>query len=139
MPSMPSLVALLHVAAAVHLCVAAANVFAFGKFRYLEHLHAVPLIVQQVFLVQNAYLMAVQVGMALLCAFFATELTSGGPMSVAITGFLAVFWGSRVVLQMGYYDRSLRRANRGFDVLFVLADGYLAAVYAAAALGALRP
>lgn len=136
---MPSLITLLHLAAAVHLCVAAANVFAFGKFRYLEHLRAMPRIVQQVFLVQNAYLMAVQVGMALLCAFFAAELASGRAMSVAITGFLAAFWGSRVVLQLAYYDRSLRRANRGFDVLFVLADGYLAAVYAAVALGALRP
>ncbi|MEO8084986.1 MAG: hypothetical protein ABI780_14280 [Ardenticatenales bacterium] len=134
---MPSLITLLHLAAAVHLCVAAANVFAFGKFRYREHLRAVPLIVQQVFLVQNAYIMALQVGMALLCAFFAPELTSGRAMSVAIAGFLAVFWISRVVLQLGYYDRTLRRANRGFDVLFVLADAYLGTVYAATSLVAI--
>lgn len=127
------------IAAAVHLGVASANLFAFRKFRYLEHLAGVPLVVRQVFLVQNAYLVAVQVGLALLCAFFARDLTSGRPMSVAITSFLAVFWGSRVLLQLGYYDPSLRRANRVFDILFVLADGYLAAVYAAAALGALRP
>ena len=127
-----------HIAAAVHLGVASANLFAFRKFHYLEHQAGVPLIVRQVFLVQNAYLMAVQVGLALLCAFFAGELTSGRPMSVAITGFLAVFWGSRVVLQLGYYDPSLRQANRVFDVLFILADGYLTAVYAAAAIGGLR-
>jgi len=131
---MPSLVTLLHLAAAVQLGVAAANLFAFGKFRYLEHLRDVPLVVRQVFLVQNGYIMAVQLGFASMCAFFAEELASGRPMSVAITAFLGVFWGARVVLQLGYYDPLLRRANRAFDVLFVLADGYLAAVYAAAAL-----
>jgi len=122
------------VAGALHLIVASANVFAFGKFRYLEHLRNVPLVMRQVFLVQNAYIMLVQVGFALLCFFFAAELTSGRPLAVAIAGFLAVFWGSRVLLQLFYYDRELRRTNRLFDVLFLLGDGYLAVVFALAAL-----
>lgn len=134
---MPSLVTLLHIAAAVHLCIASANVVAFRKFRYLEHLRDVPTIVRQVFIVQNVYLVAVQVGFAGLCAFFAEALTSGQPLSVAITAFLAVFWGSRVLLQLFYYDRAVRRANRAFDVLFVAADGYLAAVYALIALASM--
>lgn len=122
------------VAGALHLVVASANIFAFGKFRYLEHLRNVPLVMRQVFLVQNAYIMLVQVGFALLCFFFAGDLTSGRPLGVAMTGFLAVFWGSRVLLQLFYYDRELRRANRLFDVLFLLGDGYLAVVFALAAL-----
>jgi hypothetical protein len=122
------------VAGALHLLVASANLFAFGKFRYLEHLRTVPLVVRQVFLVQNAYIMLVQGGFALLCFFFAGELTSGQPLGVALAGFLAVFWGSRVLLQLFYYDRELRRTHRLFDVLFLLADGYLAVVFALAAL-----
>jgi hypothetical protein len=55
-------------------------------------------------------------------------------MARAIAGFLALFWASRVVLQFVYYDRELRRQNRLFDVLFILADGYLAAVFATAAI-----
>jgi hypothetical protein len=39
-----------------------------------------------------------------------------------------------VVLQLFYYDQELRRANRLFDVLFLLGDGYLAAVFALAVL-----
>jgi hypothetical protein len=114
--------------------VASANVFAFGKFRYLEHLRNVPTVVKQVFLVQNAYIMLVQVDFALLCFWFAGELTSGWPLGRTLGGFLAVFWGSRVLLQLFYYDRELRRANRLFDVLFLTADGFLAAVFALAVL-----
>jgi len=126
--------AFVYVAGALHLVVASANVFAFGKFRYLEHLRGVPTVVRQVFLVQNAYIMLVQAGFALLCFFFAGELTAGRPLGRSLAGFLAVFWGSRVLLQLSYYDRELRRANRPFDVLFLAADGYLAAVFALAAL-----
>ena len=124
----------IYVAGALHLLVASANVFAFGKFRYLEHLRNVPLVVRQVFVVQNAYLMLVQGGFALLCFFFADELTSGRFLSRALAGFLAIFWGSRALLQLFYYDRELRRANRLFDVLFLVGDGYLAGVFALAAL-----
>jgi hypothetical protein len=124
----------IYVAGVLQLLVASANVFAFGKFRYLEHLRNVPLVMRQVFLVQNAYLMLVQGGYALLCFFFAGELTSGRTLGVALTGFLAVFWGSRVLLQMFYYDRELRRANRLFDLLFLVGDGYLAVVFSLAAL-----
>jgi hypothetical protein len=127
-------VVFLYIAGALHLLVASANVFAFSKFRYLEHLRTVPPVLRQVFLVQNAYIMLVQAGFALLCFFFAAELTSGRPLGRALAGFLAVFWGSRVLLQLFYYDRELRRANRLFDVLFLAGDGYLAAVFALAAL-----
>jgi len=124
----------IYVAGALHLLVASANVFAFGKFRYLEHLQKVPPIMRQVFLVQNVYIMLVQAGFALLCFFFAGELTTGRGLGRGLAAFLAVFWGSRVLLQLFYYDRELRRANRLFDVLFLAADGYLAAVFALAVL-----
>ncbi len=123
-----------HVAGALHLLVASANLFAFNKFSYREHLRKIPLVMRQVFLVQNAYIMLVQVGLALLCFCFASELTSGRPLGQALAGFLTVFWGSRVALQLLYYDRELRRAHRLFDVLFLLGDGYLATVFALATL-----
>jgi hypothetical protein len=103
----------IYVAGAVHLLVASANIFAFGKFRYLEHLRTVPLVVRQVFLVQNAYVTLVQVGFALLCFFFAGELTAGRSLGLALAGFLAVFWGSRVLLQLFYYMPALPTAMAG--------------------------
>lgn len=127
-------VAFIYAAGILHLVVASANVVAFRKFQYLDHLRKVPIVMLQVFLVQNAYIMLVQAGFAGLCLFFAPELTSGKSRGLAIAGFLSFFWGSRVLLQLFYYDRELRRANRTFDVLFLLADGYLATVFALAAI-----
>jgi hypothetical protein len=124
----------LYLAGILHLGVASANIFAFGKFHYWEHLEKLPRIMKQIFLVQNAYLMLIQVGFALLCFFFPEELTSGQSLPRAITGFLALFWGSRVLLQFFYYDAQLRKTNRLFDVLFILADSYLAGMYAYIAL-----
>lgn len=124
----------IYVAGVLHLLVASANVFAFGKFRYMEHLRKTPAVVRQVFLVQNAYIMLIQAGLALLCFFFANDLIPGRPLGRALSGFLAVFWGTRVGVQLFYYDSELRRANRFFDVLFLLADGTLAAVFTVAAL-----
>lgn len=95
-----------HVAGALHLIVASANVVAFRKFHCLEHLQKVPLVIRQVFLVQNAYIMLVQVGFALMCFFFADELTSGRSLGRALAWFLAVFWASRLLLQLFYYDRA---------------------------------
>jgi hypothetical protein len=124
----------IQVAGALHLLFASANVFAFGKFRYQEHLRNLPLIMRQVFLVQNAYIMYVLLGFAMLCFFFAGELTSGRSLGLALACFLAFFWSQRVLLQLLYFDRELRRANRLFDVLFLLAESYLAAVFTLAAL-----
>ena len=124
----------IQIAGAVQLLVASANLFAFKKFSYRRYLKHLPLVMRQVFLVQNFYIMLAQLGFALLCFGFADELVSGRPLGRAMAGFLAVFWGSRVLLQLFYYDRELRRANRAFDVLFLLADGYLAAAFALAAL-----
>lgn len=125
---------LIHLAGVLQLLVASANIFAFGKFQYREHLEKVPRVMRQVFLVQNAYIMLVQLGFALLCFCFADELISGQGIGRAISAYLALFWVSRVVLQLVYYDRELRRQNRAFDILFLLADGYLAVVFAAAAI-----
>jgi hypothetical protein len=85
-------------------------------------------------MVQNAYIMLVQAGFALLCFCFAGELTSGRSLGLALAAFLAFFWSSRWLVQLVYYDRALRRANRLFDVLFLLGDGYLAAVFTLAAV-----
>jgi hypothetical protein len=69
-----------------------------------------------------------------LCFFFAGDLVSDRPLGQALAGFSAIFWSTRVSLQLFYYDRDLRRENRFLDVLFLVADGYLAAAFALAAL-----
>lgn len=124
----------LHVAGVLTLLVTSANLFAPKKFNYAPHLLALPPVMRQVFVVQNCCMMAILSGFAGLCFFFADELTSGHGMGRAICAFLALFWSVRTLLQFTYYDRAARRANRGFDVLFILADGYLAIAFTLAVL-----
>jgi hypothetical protein len=51
-----------------------------------------------------------------------------------LSGFLAVFWGLRVLIQFFYYDSAIKRANPGFAFCFGLAFLILAAVFAATTL-----
>lgn len=118
----------------LQLSVASANIFAYKKFSYRKHLTSLPPVMRQIFMVQNSYMMAIIAGWAALCFGFADELVSGHGMGLAISTYLALFWAVRVLLQFFYYDRTLRRANRVFDVMFIVADSYLAIAFALAAL-----
>lgn len=105
------------------LLVAFANVFAPRLFHYRENLARCDRMFGQVFLVHGAYIVVVVVGMAALCLWrplFFLESEVGR----AIAGFLGLFWGSRCLVQIFYYDREIRRAHRFGDFLFF--SGFLA-------------
>lgn len=54
-----------------------------------------------------------------LCFGFAPELAGASALGRFLSGFLAGFWLPRFVLQVFYYDREIRRENRGLDMLYV--------------------
>ena len=135
---MGDLIPLVWVAGVLQALVAVANLFAVRLLGYRDALRAMPGHVAEVFVVQNLFIMLTTLGMAGLCWGFAGELVGGGRLGRTLSGFLAVFWAVRLVFQLGYYDRAMRRRYRGFDVLFLAAFGYLVAVYTAAAAG-VRP
>ena len=56
----------------------------------------------------------------------------------ALSGFLAVFWGLRLLVQLFYYDPNLRRANRLADMVFILCFVYLASIFSIATLGMVK-
>ncbi len=121
-------------AGGLQLMVASANVFAARMFRYRESLRTLPGHVAEVFVVQNIFIMLTVVGMAVLCFGFAEELAGGSLLGRCLSGFLSVFWFVRLVFQLFFYDRELRRQHRVFDVLFLLTFGYLVVVFAIGAL-----
>jgi hypothetical protein len=90
--------------------------------------------VRQVFWVQNAFIVLTLIGTSLLCFVFPAELARGAGLGRAFSGFLAVFWGLRLAVQLLYYSPAKRRQYRAFDVLFILAFAYLTVVFAMAAL-----
>ena len=95
-------------------------------------------IVRQICTVHHVYIGGILLGMGLLCLFFAPDLAGGSALATFLNAGFAVFWGGRVLLQLFYYDRAVRRANRAWDVLFTLAFFSLAAIFTAAAAGGLR-
>lgn len=124
----------LQIAGVVQLGIASANVVAARMFRYREGLASAPEVIRQVFWVQNVFIVLVLVGASLLCLTMPAELTSGGQLARVVSGFLAVFWGLRLVTQFVYYSPEKRRQFRMMNALFVIAFIYLTAVFAMAAL-----
>ena len=122
------------VAGALQLLVASANVVAARMFRYRESIRTLPGHVAEVFVVQNIFIMFTVIGMAGLCFGFAGELAGGSRLGRCLSGFLSVFWFIRLVFQLFFYDRQMRRKHRLFDVLFLLTFVYLVVVFAIGAL-----
>lgn len=133
-----NLVPFIQAAGAVHLVIAAANFFIPKKLDYAGNVAKCSSMVRKVFWVHAAYIVLVLVGFAGLCFLFAEELASGRGLGRGVAAFLAVFWVPRVAIQLCVYDGEVRRANRFFDVAFLLAFAYLGLVFAAAAAGAGR-
>ncbi|HEX5791292.1 MAG TPA: hypothetical protein VFY13_09055 [Luteolibacter sp.] len=96
----------------------AANFVAAKRFGYRANLAGCDTIVRQIFHVHCAYIIAIIAGLALLCLGWPQLLLDGGTGRV-VSAFFALFWASRVVVQLTYYDRSLRRAERGWDLFFL--------------------
>jgi len=118
----------------VHLGIVAANVPLPGKLRVREQLAGVPRFIRQIFYVHWIYIVIVLGLFAALCFGFAAELAGGSRLGQFLSGFMAVFWLLRIVLQVLYYDREVRRENRGMDALYLASLAILVAVFATAAL-----
>ena len=110
-----------------------ANFVAAKRWRYAENLAGSAVIVRQVFYVHCAYIVVIIAALALLCLGWPGLLLEGG-MSRVLCVFFALFWGSRVVVQLTYYDRELRRADRGWDIFFLGVFLVLSTVFTLAAV-----
>lgn len=95
-----------------------ANFIAPKKFNYRSNLAATGVFVRQVFYVHCAYIISIIAGLALLCLGW-PELLLKDRMGNVLCGFFALFWLSRVVVQLTYYDTEIRRSNRFWDLFFL--------------------
>jgi hypothetical protein len=125
-------------AGAVHVGIIAANVPLPGRLRVVESLAGVPRFVRQIFYVHWVYIVIVLGLFAALCFGFAPELAGASALGRFLSGFMAGFWLLRIVLQIFYYDREIRRENRGLDRLYVGSLIVLVVVFGMAAIGAVR-
>lgn len=106
-----------------------ANFVAAKRWDYSESLVGTQLIVRQIFHVHCAYMIAIIAALALVCLGWPNLLLEGG-FSKAFCAFFALFWLSRVIVQLTYYDSDLRRADRCWDIFFLGVFLALAIIFA---------
>jgi hypothetical protein len=109
-----------------------ANFVAAKRWRYADNLAGSEAMVRQVFYVHCAYIVAIIAALAVLCLGWPRLLLEDG-MGRVLCGFFGLFWGSRVLVQLTYYDREVRRRDRGWDVFFLGVFAVLSAVFTLAA------
>jgi hypothetical protein len=132
---MHPLIPLLWAAGGVQLLVASVNFFLPRELDYRSNLARLTPIVREVFVVQAVYIVLVLLALAGLCFAFAGDLAGGSTLGRALSGFLAVFWGLRLLIQLFYYEASVKRGRPLLNLGFVFAFAYLTGVFGAAALG----
>ena len=111
----------------------AANFVAAKRWRYRENLADCEVMVRQVFHVHCAYIIAIIAALAALCLGWPELLLADG-MGRVLSGFFGVFWASRVVVQLAYYDRETRRRDRGWDLFFLGVFLTLSAIFTLVAI-----
>jgi hypothetical protein len=121
-------------AGVVQVGIMAANVPLPGRLRVRERLAGVPRFVRQIFYVHWVYIVIVLGMFAALCFGFAPELAGASGLGRFLSGFMVGFWLLRIVLQVFYYDREIRRENRGLDLLYLGALVVLVGIFGLAAV-----
>jgi hypothetical protein len=111
----------------------AANFVAAKRWRYRENLADCEVMVRQVFHVHCAYIISIIAALAALCLGWPQLLLADG-IGRVLSGFFGVFWASRVVVQLAYYDRETRRRDRGWDLFFLGVFLVLSAIFTLAAI-----
>ena len=119
-------------AGCVHLGIMAANVPLPARLNVRERLAGVPQFVRQIFYVHWVYIVIVLGLFAALCFEFAAELAGGSALGRFLSGFMAAFWLLRIVLQIFYYDREIRRENRVLDSMYLASLVVLVVVFGVA-------
>jgi len=111
----------------------AANIVLGSRLDYARNLEKSDQIVRQIFYVHCGYIVFLIMALGVLCLGWPGLLLEKG-MGQVVSGFFAVFWTSRVVIQVTYYDAQLRREERFWDVFFLLVFAGLALIFTFAAL-----
>lgn len=106
-----------------------ANFIAPGMLGYSENLKKVDTFFGQVFRVHCGYTVLTLVAMLLACVFYNTELIANEGLAKGLNIFMAVFWVSRVIVQVMFYDKKIKQKYPIFNVMFFVAFLYLAAVF----------
>jgi hypothetical protein len=91
-------------AAQIVLCLGSLSIPRLLKWH--DELSKVRLLIRQMFWTYAAYILTINLCFGLVSVFAADELLSGSRLAVAVTGFIALYWTGRVLIQFFYFDRA---------------------------------
>jgi hypothetical protein len=74
--------------------------------RWPEELARLRPLTRQVFWVYAAYIWCTNLSFGLISAFAPRWLLDRTPLAGAVSAFIAVYWGARLVIQFAYFDRT---------------------------------
>ncbi len=89
-------------------------------------------LIKQMFWTYAAYILVINLCFGLLSAFDYRELTNGSHMAMLVTGFIAAYWISRVLIQFLYFDRTnfpTGRMHKWGEAVLVTLFIFLSLVY----------
>jgi hypothetical protein len=113
-----------------------AGSFAIPKvLNWKNELAKVQPLIKQMFWTYAAYILVINLSFGLLSLCDAKELVNGSVLALLITGFIALYWISRVLTQFLYFDRSNFPAgkwNKLAEVLLVMLFIFLSIIYSTA-------
>lgn len=92
---------------------------------------------RHVFWTYSAYIFATNLAFGILTVAAPASLLDGSTLAAAVTGFIALYWATRVILQFALYDRTATAGQPLFkvaEVLYVAGFSFIAVTNAAAAL-----
>ncbi len=124
----------LWVAAILQWLIASSNLFAARIFAYRAEIAKLSPFVREVFIVQNIYIMAIVSMFGIVSIAFASELGGGSGLGRFLSGFLAIFWGGRIIIQLFFYDKEVKRSRPIANLLFLATFVYLCSVFTVACL-----
>lgn len=107
------------------LILAAASLAIPRVLRWPDDLARLRPLTRQVFWTYAGYIWATNLSFGLVSALAPGWLLDGTPLAGAVCGYIAAYWGARVVIQFVYFDRS--DAPKG--PLYTLAEAALVALF----------
>jgi hypothetical protein len=106
-----------------------------GILKWRVELSKVQPLIKQMFWTYAAYILVINLCFGLLSVFAYQELRNGSVLAMVVTGFIAVYWISRVLIQFLYFDRTNFPAggwNKFAEILLVALFIFLSIVYSRA-------
>jgi hypothetical protein len=92
-------------------------------------------IIKQIFWTYAAYILGFNLSFGFLSVFSTEELLNGSSLAKSVTGFIAVYWISRILIQFFYFNRSDFPTGARFrigEIALVTLFVFLSAVYGCA-------